>query len=141
MRALVMTVSAAACALALAAPASACRGGGLENTIYPVMESPPAEETYFVGTVLKIRYSGVREGETNRLWPNFYKVDVIEGPYEGRTLLIPAYVTSCDAVYIEERAEGYVVGRLNWLSSDGEPYAEPRLTIMRGLIKRGWRAE
>ncbi len=112
----------------IAAPASACQGPQFESTIDPVMEDKPALDEGALGTIFKIRYSGERSGREDRLWPNFYVVEVLEGKMKGRKVLIPAHVTSCDSVFIADGAVGYVMGSLRLTDRNGELLKFPILS-------------
>lgn len=124
----ILSAALASCALfATASPAMACRGPQFEKTIYPVMEEKPELESGALGEIFKVRFSGERSGRQDRLWPNFYIVDVLEGKRKGEKLAIPAHVTSCDSVAIAMGAQGFVVGTLAIEDRDGKPLDIPIL--------------
>ena len=138
MRALVMTVSAAACALALSAPASACMTIDDMVGIYPVMEEKPPKDSGYLGKVYEVRYSGERAGEINKLWPNYFVVEVLSGKHKGRKFGIPAHVTSCHSVAIADGARGYVVATVAWKDRDGNPLDLPIMATGMNGKRRGF---
>ncbi len=124
---------------AASTPAYACQGPQFESVIYPVMEEKPDQSDGVTGDVFKIRYSGERAGEQNRLWPNYYVVEVTEGKMKGQKLAIPAHVTSCHSVNISNGAEGYVLGILQKTDRDGKKLDIPILsTGLSGTVRKGY---
>ncbi len=127
----------AAILAAAATPVYACQGPQFESVIYPVMEEKPDQSDGAKGDVFKIRYSGERTGRQDRLWPNFYVVEVTEGKMKGQKLAIPAHVTSCHSVNIADGAEGYVIGILQKTDRDGKKLDIPILsTGLSGTVRK-----
>lgn len=133
MKRIILSAVAAILASGIAVPASACLTAQHQVTIYPVIETKPKAGEGGLGSVFKIRYAGERSGEINKLWPNYYVVEVLSGKMKGKKVAIPAHVTSCHSVHITEGAEGYVVGSLRTHDRDGKAYDMPILaTMMNG---------
>ncbi len=127
----------AAVLAAASTPAHACRGPQFETVIYPVMAEKPEQGEGGKGDVFKIRYSGERAGEQNKLWPNFYVVEVTEGKMKGQKLAIPAHATSCHSVQIFDGAEGYVLGVLEKIGRDGKALDIPIFrTSLSGTVRK-----
>ena len=118
-------------AATMAVPASACMTVDDMVGIYPVMEERPKKSDGFLGKVYKIRATGERAGNPQKLWPNYYVVEVLSGKYKGRKFGIPAHVTSCHSIVIPDGAEGYVVGSIQWKDRDGNRLDLP-------IMATGW---
>jgi len=117
-----------ACAMFLAsAPAAACLSVQSQRTVYPLTDEAPAEGA--LGQVFKVQYDGQRAGREDRLWPNYYVVDILEGPGAGGKALIPAHVTSCHSVSIPTGKSGYIVATLEPSQKDGDTGGLPILRI------------
>lgn len=127
MKRFVILGSAVLAVASISTTANACTSIDHQVVIYPVMQEAPKSK---VGKVFKVRYSGERSGQTNKLWPNFYVVDVISGKMKGKKLAIPAHVTSCHSIEIAVGAEGYVIGNLQKKGRDGETLETPILSTM-----------
>jgi hypothetical protein len=118
----VMTICGAA------TPASACMTVQQQVTIHPLTEAKPIKASRGIGTVFKIRYDGARAGEIDKLWPNYYAVEVLSGKLKGQEVLIPAHITSCHSVHIPKGVEGYVVGTLERDSREAKRFGRPILS-------------
>ena len=125
---------AAAIMLMQPAAAHACLTVDNMVSIYPVSKTKAdAKKNGGIGSLFKIRYDGQRDGRQDRLWPNYYVVEILEGKHKGKKAGIPAHVTSCHSVVIPKGAEGYVVGALLFADKDGKEYDRPLLrTWMNG---------
>ncbi|MEP2736104.1 MAG: hypothetical protein ABJP34_07370 [Erythrobacter sp.] len=120
-------------AAGISAPASACMTVDQTVTIHPLSEVKPGKGERGIGNVFKVHYSGERSGKQNKLWPNFYVVEVVAGKKKGQKALIPAHVTSCHSVHIAKGATGYVVGTWKTKDRKGNDLEMPILsTFMNG---------
>jgi len=127
----VLTGAAAAACIA-AVPASACMTVMHMVTIHPVYDTS-SDIADTSGDVYKIRYDGERAGRQDRLWPNYYVVEILDGEHAGKKARIPAHVTSCHSVAIEDGAQGFVKGALRFTDKNGKKYGVPILsTWMNG---------
>ena len=116
MKRMILGAAAVIMSGAIAAPAIACMTVNDQVIIHPVSQEKPKNGEGGIGKIFKIHYSGERSGQQDKLWPNYYVVEVIEGEKKGQKALIPAHVTSCHSIQIEKGATGYVVG--NWETKD-----------------------
>lgn len=96
--------------LVTAMPAQACLSPISQSTIFPITAEKPEEGSIPEGAHLyRVRYSGERLGRSDRLWPNYYVVDILEGPTSNTKAAIPAHITSCISVRLEAGEEGWIV--------------------------------
>lgn len=134
------SLSAAAFALVLtSSPAQACMGVQFESTVYPVMSDRPAPDAVPPGmNIYHVRYDGDRTGREDRLWPNFYVVEVLGGDLAGQKALIPAHVTSCQSVSMTEGDEGYVIADLRYELGQTKSDRPILSTGMTGRVVQSW---
>ncbi len=128
-----LSAAASILAVGISVPAHACSTVNDQVTIHPLSQEKPKAGKRGIGNVFKIHYSGERSGEQNKLWPNYYVVEVVAGKKKGQKALIPAHVTSCHSVSIAKGATGYVVGNWQTKDRDGNKLEVPILsTWMNG---------
>ena len=133
MNRIVLGAVASILAVGICLPASACTTVNDQVTIHPLTQGKPKKGERGIGNVYKIHYSGERSGEMNKLWPNYYVVEVVEGKKKGQKALIPVHITSCHSVAIAKGATGYVVGSWKTKDRDGNTLEVPILsTWMNG---------